>query len=303
MSENKNENKKSRGPLNKILLCVFALTFLVSTGMLIRELYVKQQQQALYEELAAGIEKSESSDIDASGDAENGDFSASGNLENETVGTESENTESEGTNEGSLEDALSDETSQKEIDWEALKKQNEDIYAWIYIPDTKINYPILQHPTEPSYYLKHNIDHSTGLPGCIYTQNYNSTDFTDPNTVIYGHNMKNKTMFGSLHNFEDNLFFEEHPYVYIYTPEKTLVYEIFAAYEYSDAHVLLNFDYETPESFELYLESVRSIKEMNSHQREETVVTSADKIITLSTCISGKDDKRWLVQAVLLNEE
>ena len=70
----------------------------------------------------------------------------------------------------------------KVIDWEALREENEDIYAWIYIPNTNIDYPILQHPTDDMYYLEHNLDGSSGLPGCIYTEKINAKNFTDQNT-------------------------------------------------------------------------------------------------------------------------
>ena len=71
---------------------------------------------------------------------------------------------------------------------------NSDVYAWITVPGTEIEYPILQHHSDNSYYFMHNIDGSYGYPGCIYTENLNSKDFTDNNMVIYGHNMKNDSM-------------------------------------------------------------------------------------------------------------
>lgn len=191
---------------------------------------------------------------------------------------------------------------EKNINWTSLKEENEDIYAWIYIPETNIDYPILQHSTELSYYLNHNLDGSEGYPGCIYTQNLNSKDFTDPNTVIYGHNMKNGTMFQNLHLYEDATFFEENRYVFIYTPKQVYVYEIFAAYEGSDVHLLYNFDFETASSFQMYLDSVRNVRDMNSHIKEDVEVTSKNHIITLSTCISNKPKNRYLVQAVLIND-
>lgn len=190
----------------------------------------------------------------------------------------------------------------KEIDWAALKEKNQDIYAWIYIPNTKVDYPILQHPTELSYYLNHNLDGSEGYPGCIYTQNLNQKDFSDPNTVIYGHNMKDGTMFASLHFYEDNNFFEENRYVFIYTEEQVYVYEIFAAYEGSDVHLLYNYDFDTPSNFQMYLDSVLKIRDMSAHIAEDVEVSSQNHIITLSTCIKNKPKNRYLVQAVLVNE-
>jgi len=184
-----------------------------------------------------------------------------------------------------------------------LADENEHIYAWIHIPGTNVDYPMLQHPENVNYYLDHNLDHSKGLPGCIYTENYNSKDFTDPNTVIYGHNMKNGSMFATLHKYEDKAFFEENRFAYIYTPDRILVYDIFAAYEFSDLHLMLSFDFETKESFELYLGGIREINDMNSHHRAETEVTGDDRIITMSTCIGSKPNNRWIVAGVLIGEE
>ena len=90
-----------------------------------------------------------------------------------------------------------------------LQAQNSDTVGWIEIPGTKVDYPILQSSTDDSYYLNHNIDGSEGYPGSIYTESYNGKTFEDFNTVIYGHNMKDDTMFGDLHSYEDSAFMKE----------------------------------------------------------------------------------------------
>lgn len=191
---------------------------------------------------------------------------------------------------------------EKEIDFVQLQEEvNPDIYAWIYIPDTQIDYPVLQHPTDNLYYLEYNLDGSRGYPGCIYTEDYNKRDFSDPNTVIYGHNMKNGTMFAGLHMFEDSEYFEEHPYVYIYTEEKLYVYEIFAAYESGNEHILYNNDFTSEYVYSKYLENIFSLRTMNSNRKDNVTVTTEDRIVTLSTCVANKSDRRYLVQGVLLN--
>jgi len=192
-----------------------------------------------------------------------------------------------------------------EVDIAALQEStNPDIYAWIYIPDTKVNYPVLQHQTDDSYYLNYNIDGTKGYPGCIYSEKkYNSKDFSDSNTVLYGHNMKNGTMFGSIHKYEDRQFFEEHPYIYVYTPERLLVYHVFAAYEHGNEHLLYNHNFSDSESFRWYFEDVMTERSMTSNFLEDIELTGEEKIITLSTCINNKPTKRYLVQGVLLNEE
>lgn len=205
--------------------------------------------------------------------------------------------------ETSTEEPVSEETTEEEniskVDWEGLLAINPDVYAWIYVPGTSVDYPILQHATDNTYYLNYNIDGSYGYPGCIYTENLNAKDFSDPNTVIYGHNMKAGTMFAGLHNFRDEAFFKEHDRVYIYTPEKELEYTIFAAYVYDDRHLLYSFDFKNEEVYENYLNNILTMRDMTSLIREDVEVTKEDKIITLCTCMSKEPDKRLLVQAVL----
>lgn len=193
---------------------------------------------------------------------------------------------------------------EKNIDFTDLQANtNADIYAWIYIPDTKIDYPVVQHPADNTYYLNYNLDGSKGYPGCIYSENYNEKDFTDPNTVLYGHNMKNGSMFAGLHKFADSEYFENHPYIYIYTPDGLKVYEIFAAYEYSSTHLLLNFDLKEPAIFQAYLDGIMDQRDMKSNLKKSVEPDSEDRILTLSTCIANKPNSRYLVQGVLLNED
>ena len=138
-------------------------------------------------------------------------------------------TETEEDTEPVEEDILSElgvEIPEKNLDWDVLRETNKDIYAWIYIPETNVDYPVLQSETDDEYYLMHNLDGSYGYPGCIFTQLLNSKDFTDYNTVLYGHNMKNGTMFRTLHYYQNEEFFYNNPYIYIYTENGVLVYEI-----------------------------------------------------------------------------
>lgn len=195
------------------------------------------------------------------------------------------------------------EVPEKNIDFERLHRDvSEDIYAWIYIPNTNINYPVFQHPTDNAYYLEHNVDGSEGYPGCIYTENYNSKDFSDPQTVIYGHNMRDGTMFSDLHKYEEQDFFDENRYVYIYTEDTVLVYKIFAAYQTNNAHQLLNFDFSREENLLSYLENVRSLVTEQKIFDDDVVFSGDDKVLTLSTCVMKERQfhLRYLVQALRL---
>ncbi|MGI6279469.1 MAG: class B sortase [Acutalibacteraceae bacterium] len=185
------------------------------------------------------------------------------------------------------------------VDFSKLKSVNDEIYAWINIPGTNIDYPILQSKTHRSFYLDHNVEKKKSSYGAIYTQDYNTMTFEDYNTVIYGHNMKNGTMFGSLKKYRDRAFFDQNQYIYIYMPGVILKYRIFAAYTFDDRHILLSFDFSDEDDRRLYLDEIYSIRSLNSNFRDDITVGVNDKIITLSTCTS-KDDERFLVQGVLV---
>lgn len=195
------------------------------------------------------------------------------------------------------------EVPEKNIDFDAMHREiSEDIYAWIYIPNTHIDYPVFQHPTDNSYYLEHNIDGSEGYPGCIYTENYNAKDFSDPHTVIYGHNMRDTTMFSDLHLYEDEEFFENNRYVYIYTEDMVYAYKIFAAYQTNNAHQLLNYDFSDKNTVKSYLENTASRMEEPKVYDEDTVFSEDDQILTLSTCVMKERQfhLRYLVQSLRL---
>lgn len=196
----------------------------------------------------------------------------------------------------------SEEPYKSPIDFEELWKTNEDIYAWIEIPGTDIDYPIAQSAEDDAYYLNHTIEGTEGLPGSIYTEKINSKDFTDFNTVIYGHNMKNGSMFAGLHKYEDKEFLKENPYVYIYLPDKTLKYQIFAAVVFDDRHIMQSFKYDTPEGRQGFLNEIEAVRTMESSYDETVEVGTESNIITLATCIGGQPDNRWLIEAVLVED-
>lgn len=189
------------------------------------------------------------------------------------------------------------------IDFAALQQQNPDAYAWIQIAGTNINYPILQSETDNSYYLNHNIDGSEGYPGCLYTENWNSKVFTDFNTVIYGHEMRDGSMFHDLMNYDDINYMNEHSNVVIYTPEKILTYKVFAYVEYDDRHILHSYEFAFPDERQAFLDSLHTSRSLGNVFREDVTVTTDSRILTMSTCMPGVDDGRILVEAVLVNEE
>lgn len=186
-----------------------------------------------------------------------------------------------------------------QVDFASLQKVNSDIYAWIKVPGTDVDYPVLQSTTEDDdYYLHTTMDKKHGLPGSIYTEKYNAQDFTDPVTIIYGHNMKNGTMFTSLHRYEEQSFFDEHPYIYIYLPHAVYKYAIFSAVTFDDRYILGNYNFLDPNDFNSYISEISD--SALGFVRDDLSVMPGNQVITLSTCLSNAPDKRYLVNAVLI---
>lgn len=192
------------------------------------------------------------------------------------------------------------------IDWTAWTERNPSVYSWIRINDTLIDYPVLQHPVYDDYYLGIDVDGQRGTTGALYTQGtYNgSKDYTaDPITVIYGHTFTNKDdMFTTLHNFEDQTFFDEHPMFEVYTPEATLTYEVVSAYEGSDDHLLYNKDLSSTavvaEMFDTFQNPLST--NMKVRTLDEALDPETDKVLVLSTCTEpAVDTARYLLVAVL----
>ena len=183
------------------------------------------------------------------------------------------------------------------IDFPALKAINSDIYAWIDIEDTNIHYPIVQSSIDDSYYLKRTIDGKRGYPGSIYTQMGNQKDFSDFNTVIYGHDMKDGTMFKHLHRFADAEFFRTHETIMIYTETEIKEYRVYAAVMYDKRHILDSFEQSDMEARKAFIQTIVDSKNFRNQFREGMTIDENSKLITLSTCITGYPSRRFIVVA------
>lgn len=188
------------------------------------------------------------------------------------------------------------ETIPEKLD--ALRKINGDAYAWLDIPGTDISFPILQDSQDTAFYLSHNEDREEDGDGCIYTEYVNSRDFTDNNTVVYGRNVGGR--FGKLHEYQDRDFFDRNRNIVIYMPGETFEYKIFAAYPYDDRHLIASYDFSDETVYQNYLNEILATRKIDSFIDTSVEVTANDRIITLSTGVTGQDDQRYLVQAVLV---
>ncbi len=188
-------------------------------------------------------------------------------------------------------------------DFAALKQQNPDIVGWISIPGTAIDYPVLRSTPEEGedFYIDHDVNKVPKKAGAIYMQQLNSGDFSDPNTVLYGHYMKNGTMFADLHQFRKEKVFNEYDKIYIYTPGHILTYRLYSAFVYDDRLILNAFDFGNPSDYARFIEQTLHPTAMNRQVRDGVNVTTDDRIITLSTC-TGVSTQRYLVMGVLIDD-
>ena len=194
-----------------------------------------------------------------------------------------------------------------DVDFDHLKSINTDIYAWLYIPNTNVDYPVVRGARDEDdfFYLDHN---ATGEPdnnGAIYTEMCNSKNMDDPVTVIYGHNMNlSGAMLNQMLLFEDEDFFNENEYFEIYTPGHILRYRIISAYVSDDRHIMNSFDFSNETTREEYFDFVCDPRSLAVNSREGVKLESTDKIVQISTCTSvpGLLEARYLLTGVLIED-
>ena len=181
----------------------------------------------------------------------------------------------------------------KDMDFSALRQQNPDVLGWILIPGTRVSYPVVQG-TDNSYYLDHTWRGGKNSVGAIFMDYRNSGDLSDFNTIIYGHRMNNRSMFGTLSQYKSRSYWQAHPYVYLTDDSGTHRYEIFAAGEVSVDSDVYRLGLRSDSSRQSFLDSCLALSALNTGVTPHTY----DKVLTLSTCTGNGHATRWVVQAV-----
>lgn len=186
-----------------------------------------------------------------------------------------------------------------DIDFKSLKSVNEDVIGWIYIEGLpEINYPIVQGEDNETY-LHMTYEKNYNFAGTIFIDYENKPDFSDCNTLVYGHNMKNGSMFAQLKKFsQDEETYNKSRYFWIFTPEKNYRYEVISAYTTaasSDTYTL----FKGPgQEFQEYLGTIAGYSDIKTDSEGMTI---KDKIVTLSTC-TGDEATRYVVQGKRVDE-
>ena len=191
-----------------------------------------------------------------------------------------------------------EENEAPEINFTELQEEYNASIGWVRIEGTRIDYPVAQW-TNNSYYLNHLLDGTRNNNGTIFMDYRNNTDLSDRNTFLYGHHMKNGSMFGSLVQYKKQAYYEEHPIVEYITPEKTWRAEIFSAQIVDAASEVFTISYNNDEEFAAYLSEMQKASLIDT----DVIVTAQDRILTLMTCTYEYNNARFVVQAKLVDEE
>lgn len=178
------------------------------------------------------------------------------------------------------------------IDFEALRRINPDCVAWICGCDGGIDYPVVLSQDD-TYYLTHTITGESNKAGSIFVDQYAEAPFGEFQTILYGHNMKNGSMFHALLGYRDREYWEDHKTITVYLEGETKEYRIFAAY-YSYYEELPVYDsMETMKEREAYIDRIEALSLYDT----AVEVTAADQILTLITCEYSGEDYRMVVHA------
>lgn len=180
------------------------------------------------------------------------------------------------------------------VDFEGLQKINPDVIGWIYAPGTDISYPVVQGESNQTY-LHKGLDGAYLRSGSIFADYRNQGPTVDRNFIVYGHSMKNGSMFGMLLQYKKQSYYDEHPVWYYLTPDQNYRVELFAGRVVKTDHIV----YQTQPNNEAFSEYVQDSVAASTFESDVTV-TDDDAVITLSTCSYEFDQARYVVMGKLV---
>ena len=199
---------------------------------------------------------------------------------------------------------------------EATFAKYKDVYAWIDIPEfktalgtsTDLSYPVAQHPTDRGFYLNRDLDGNSSKTGTLFTEavvegkTINGKDLNDPVTVIYGHNMANRTMFGGLQTFLSKMDFSQQHLVYMYQKDRRVTYQIVGGVQYDLSHIIYYHDFSNDEVFNSFFDQLWKETDGTTNLDRANKPVAGDKVLILSVCKNGDDNHRYLVVCKMIED-
>ena len=199
---------------------------------------------------------------------------------------------------------------------EATFAKYKDVYAWIDIPEfktalgtsTDLSYPVAQHPTDRGFYLNRDLDGNNSKTGTLFTEavvegkTINGLDLNDPVTVIYGHNMANRTMFGGLQTFLSKMDFSQQHLVYMYQKDRRVTYQIVGGVQYDLSHIIYYHDFSNDEVFNSFFDQLWKETDGTTNLDRANKPVAGDKVLILSVCKNGDDNHRYLVVCKMIED-
>lgn len=204
-----------------------------------------------------------------------------------------EKTEAEGTEAGT--DAKKKgETAPIEVDFAKLLKKNPDVAGWIYCPKTVVNYPVM-HGEDNELYLHHMVNKEYNFAGCIFEDYRNRRGQMDPATILYGHHMKDGSMFAMLHKYTEQEYYDEHPTMWYLTPERNYRLDLIMGYVAGEKDEVYSL-FETTDQMRAYLHKVEEKSTFEPKIKYD--LDRLNSVIVLSTCAYEFNNARYIVIAV-----
>jgi len=185
------------------------------------------------------------------------------------------------------------------VDFEALWEINPDVVAWLYCEGTAINYPVVKG-TDNEYYLRRLLDGTWNIAGSLFVDANNQPGFVDHNTIIYGHNLKDGSMFRCVAEYKKQEYYDAHPVMLLVTPEQNYEIQLFSGYvaDPQKAEETWSTWYGSHGEFQSWIDATLARSTFSS----DVLPTTADRFITLSTCSYEWEDARYVVVGVLVEE-
>lgn len=274
--------RRSKPNILLLLLCLLLLGIAIFSGYKVVTISLEYRKgEQTYEELQQYIQLPDLTPVSTEPSEDTESKPISGHTPSETLPSDHSGLESEN-------------AFVSPVDFEALWQINPDVVGWIYIPETSINYPVVQGETNNTY-LYHLFNGEYNRSGSIFMDFRNAVDYSDTNTILYGHHMGDGTMFADIVKYKKQSFYNAHPKGYLFTPDRTFELTFFTAYVTDMTDDAWRMQFSSEEDYADWLRDSAARSEFHAG----LLPTLTDQLLTLSTCTYEFDDARFVLVATM----